>query len=121
MERNAAVMAKGSRWSVYSLISAAAVIILHSIHWLLLPVLLGTATEMAHHHHHGSGSSNGWLPAALIAAVWVANVLGAYFAVRQLTAAWRGRDRRSAGTYVCCAISVGVLAVAAVSAVLSLG
>lgn len=119
MIRHSDSIGKETRWSLYSLVSAAALVVLHSIHWLALPILLGAAAEVAH-HHHGAAQPDSRLLQALTAAVWIVNAAGAYFAIRQLSAAWRGWSSRSYVTYLICAVSIAVLLVACYS-ILTLG
>lgn len=107
---------KPGRWSVYSLLSVLPVVVLHLVHGLAAPLLAGAASDR-HAHHHGASAGFG-IPDALLAAVLAANAVSAYFAVRQLVQAWRDRKRGSVHTYVCCAVSVGVLVIVAYTAVM---
>jgi hypothetical protein len=118
VQRNIHPVGKETKWSFYSLASLAAVVLLHGIHWLALPVLAGSAAEMASHHHqhqHSAAGSGGVWPAVLTAGLWIANAGGVYFAVRQLAAAGREWRRRSLRTYLFSAVSIGVLLVAVYS------
>jgi hypothetical protein len=96
------------KYTAISGLSMLLVLTLHAVHWLSVPMLAG-AMEMQGHHHGMAidASSHMELFTALLLLV---NAAGMYFAVRQLAMVWK---RRNGGfhTYICSAVSVGVLAV----------
>ncbi|WP_373228825.1 hypothetical protein [Cohnella sp.] len=101
-------MGRETKYSALSVLSLLAVIALHLVHWLSAPMLMGAAAEMhAHHHEMGGSGSNPmqWLMLAL----FIINLISMYFAVRQLALAWKKRRDRTHHTYMCSAVSIGVL------------
>lgn len=100
-----------AKYSLLSMLSLAGVLILHFIHWLAAPFMIGVAAEM-HAHHHGSGGEGGGgdslLLSSLMMLLYIVNVVSVYFAVRQLIAAFRLRTKHA---IVCSGISVVVLGI----------
>jgi len=95
-------------YAILSGFSVFLVFILHLIHWLMAPILLG-ALEM-HEHHHGGGEPLSVQTILFTVALLAVNGAGMYFAVRQLMLAWKQR-KRGMHTYICCSISMVVLIV----------
>ncbi|MGM0881049.1 MAG: hypothetical protein ACQEXQ_08370 [Bacillota bacterium] len=101
-------MGAQSKYSALSLLSLLAVLFLHLIHWLSAPLLIGAAAEMHMHHQNTAGNSS-VVMGLLMIALFVINLISMYFAIRQLLLAWEKRDCSTPHTYLCSAISVGVL------------
>jgi ABC-type multidrug transport system permease subunit len=101
---------KHARWSALSLVSIVPVILLHLVHWLVSPLLVGAAADMHAHHQSSAGSGSGLMDFLLIA-VLAANAVSAYFAIRQLVYAWRERKQSTFHSYVCSAVSISVLTI----------
>ncbi|GMK42156.1 hypothetical protein PCCS19_52150 [Paenibacillus sp. CCS19] len=105
----------GSRNATLSVYSAAGAAALHLVHYLSAPILLGSAAEMhAGHHgmgHEAAGDGSSLMMNILMLLLFVINLVGMYFAGRQLSEAYRQRSRFTQHTMLCSGISLLVLAV----------
>ncbi|WP_282942086.1 hypothetical protein [Paenibacillus sp. RC67] len=102
------------KYAILSGFSVFLVLILHLIHWLSAPIMMG-AMEM-HEHQHGMGGASSLQMILFTVALLIINGAGMYFAVRQLLLAWKQR-KGGLHTYVCCSISMVVLVVGVYSIV----
>ena len=115
MVRKIREMRKENRFEVYSAASLGGMLLLHLAHWLSMPLLLGAAAEMKAHRHAMSGMGGGGtgfiVMNTIMLAVFIVNLIGMYYAVRQLSHAWKHRSGFSKHTCLCCALSAGVLGI----------
>lgn len=101
-------LGKETKYSALSVLSFTGIILLHLVHWLAAPMLMGAAAQMQM-HHHGMGGSGSSLLQLLLPALVIVNLFGTYFAVRQLWLAWKNRRSSTHRTYWCSLVSLGVL------------
>lgn len=105
-------MGKETKYSALSVLSLAAVFLLHLVHWLAAPLLMGAAAVGMHmEHQHDMGGSGSTLMQLLMMVVFIVNLVSMYFAGRQLSLAWKNRSGATHRTYLCSFVSVGVLCV----------
>lgn len=111
-------MREGHKYSLLAIVSLIATLILHVLHWLLTPLLIGAAVDAAaaaDHSHHHIAARNEQSPSLLklVSFVLIAlNAAAVYFAVRQLLLAWKERDRATRHTRLCSAASIAALGAA---------
>lgn len=78
------------KYSTLSLLSIVLVFAFHAIHWMLVPLMLGTVEMEAHHHMNRNTSHlNSWF--AFV--VWLFNGIAIFFACKLLWSAWKGRRK----------------------------
>ncbi|WP_127495242.1 hypothetical protein [Paenibacillus glycanilyticus] len=99
-----------SKYSVLSMVSVSGVLILHLVHWLTMPLIMGTVSEM-HHHHQETGNNSSFLMSTVMMVLFLINLASMYFAVRQLIAAVMKKDSHTGHSIVCTTISLAVLCV----------
>ncbi|UUZ78818.1 hypothetical protein LJK88_26435 [Paenibacillus sp. P26] len=105
-------MGKETKYSALSVLSLAAVFLLHLVHWLAAPSLMGAAAVGMHmEHQHDMGGSGSTLMQLLMLVVFIVNLVSMYFAGRRLSLAWKNRSGATHRTYLCSFVSVGVLCV----------
>ncbi|WP_028552647.1 hypothetical protein [Paenibacillus sp. UNC451MF] len=102
------------KYAIISGLSVFLVLILHLIHWLSAPIMMGAMEMQGHQHDMGGGLTLQTILFTL--ALLIINGAGMYFAVRQLLLAWKQR-KGGLHTYVCCSISLVVLVVGVYSIV----
>lgn len=108
-------MGKEIHYTGLSFVSLLAVVLLHLVHWLAAPLLLGAAAgiHMNHHADMGGASSGSGniVMGVLMLALFLINLVSMFYAVRQLSLAWRqrGSGANSRHTYWCSAVSVMAL------------
>lgn len=98
------------KYSVLSMASLSGVLVLHLIHWLSMPLVMGAAAELQTHHHEMGGDSS-LLLSTIMMVLFIVNLVSMYFAVRQLIAAILKPGKLSKHTMLCSSISFLVLCV----------
>jgi hypothetical protein len=77
-----------ARESAFSLFPILLVVIIHSIHWMSAPLMVGVMQMDAHHHHQTIGGISGtmlWFKITVL----TLNAIGMFFAVRTLWLSWK--------------------------------
>ncbi|MCZ8516510.1 hypothetical protein O9H85_29805 [Paenibacillus filicis] len=119
-----AAMRDDTKHALMSVIPIGLALVLHTVHLLLAPALLGMgAMAMSGHHHHdmslpmtmgdaASSAGASWITIAFL----VLNGIGIYYAGRVL---WKSRSVKSTGRHgqICKAISVATIVIGVVSGV----
>jgi hypothetical protein len=105
-----------TKYSTLSFIFTFLVILLHSIHWLLAPLMLGVMEVNAHHHNMEMNmdmSSSVSFPLLRIIFLLL-NGVGIFFAIRLLWSILRAR-RKGLHAYLYGFISIASLVIAIIS------
>ncbi|MBB3109515.1 uncharacterized membrane protein YcgQ (UPF0703/DUF1980 family) [Paenibacillus phyllosphaerae] len=97
-----------TRYSALSFVSLLSVLLLHIIHWVSAPLLMGAAASMQMSHHE-MGGSGGIIMGLLMLILFIINLVSMYFAFRQLSIAWRKHRQGEHHSYWCSCISLVVL------------
>lgn len=116
MIRKIIQMRAETKYSTLSFIFTFLVILLHSIHWLLAPLMLGVMDVHAHHHSMEMNmdmSSSASFPLLRIIFLLL-NGVGIFFAFRLLWYIWRER-RKGLHAYLYGFISVASLVISIIS------
>ncbi|AKG34804.1 hypothetical protein VK70_09665 [Paenibacillus durus ATCC 35681] len=103
-------MGKESKFSALSVLFLVSVLPLHLVHGLTVTMLMGASADLQMHDHHHMAGSGSSLMQLLMIALFIINLISMYFAVRQLALAWKKRGSGTFHTYLCSAVSIGVLA-----------
>jgi uncharacterized membrane protein len=119
-------MREDTKYSLMSVIPISLALLLHTIHLVLAPALLGIGSmAMSVHQHHdmstGAGTGTSIAPASgglswFALAFFILNGVGIYYACRVL---WKSRSMKSEGrhTIVCKVISIASIVVGVVSGI----
>jgi hypothetical protein len=99
------------KYSTLSVLSLVLVLVLHAIHWMLIPLMLGTMEMGAHHQMNMNSSSSDTLFTFIFMLV---NGIAIFFACRLFWSSWRGM-RKGRHVYKYFFISVVSIVISALS------